>query len=114
MEEIERIQQAVKDRQYKRFDRTVGIGQIAEQFMAGHVKPRQTKYGDIVDVWEQVLPDELTSHCEIVNISGGQLTVKVDSPSYKYELHLCSSEILKELQKECPRARLTKIKFVNA
>lgn len=113
MEEIERIQQAVKDRQYKKFDRTVGLGQAAEQFIVRQVIPRQKKYGDVVELWQQVLPDELLRHCEIVDISGGRLTVKVDSPSYRYELHLCSSEILKELQKECPEARLTKIKLIN-
>ena len=112
MEEIERIQQAVKDRQFKRYDRTVMIGSAAEQFITAQVIPRQKKYGDIIEVWEQILPDELNRHCEIVDVSGGQLKVKVDSPSHRYELHLCSSEILKELQKECPRARLTKIKLI--
>ena len=112
MEEIERIQEAVKGRQIKRYDRFVSLGQAAEQFITGLVRPQQKKYGDVVQIWEQVLPEELCNHCEIVNISGGNLMVKVDSPSYKYELHLCSSEILKELQKECPKARLTKIKLL--
>ncbi len=112
MEEIERIEQAVKGRQRKRNDRFVGIGQIVEQFISKQVAPQQKKYGDIVEVWERVLPDELSRHCEIVDISGGSLSVKVDSPSHKYELHLCSSVILKELQKECPMAKLTKIKLL--
>jgi hypothetical protein len=112
MEEIERIEQAVKGRQRKRYDRFVGIGQVVEQFISKQVAPQQKKYGDIVEVWERVLPDELSRHCEIVDIAGGSLFVKVDSPSHKYELHLCSSVILKELQKECPRARLTKIKLL--
>ena len=112
MEEIERIEKAVKGRQRKRYDRFVSIGQAAEQFIAGQVKPQQKKYGNVVEVWEQVLPEELNRHCEIVGISGGSLSVQVDSPSHKYELHLCSREILKELQKECPKARLTKIKLI--
>jgi hypothetical protein len=40
--------------------------------------------------------------------------VQVDSPSYVYELQLCSSELLNELQQQCPKARLTRIKFVVA
>ena len=112
MEEIERIEQAVKGRQRKRYDRFVGIGQAVEQFISKQVAPQQKKYGDVVDVWEQVLPEELSKHCEIVDISGGNLSVQVDSPSYKYELRLCSPAILKELQKECPRAKLTKIKLL--
>ena len=112
MEEIERIQEAVRGRQRKRYDRFVSIGQVTEQFFAGQVVPQQKKYGNVVEVWEQVLPEELGRHCEIVDISGGNLSVQVDSPAYKYELHLCSREILKELQKECPKARLTKIKLI--
>jgi hypothetical protein len=80
--------------------------------MAGQVSPRQAKYGAVVELWQRILPLELRRHCEITDISGGQLTVRVDSPSYKYELHLCGSEILKELQRQCPKLRLTKIKFV--
>ena len=112
MEEIERIEQAVKGRQRKRYDRFIGIGQAAEQFITGQVLPKQKKYGDVVEVWEQVLPEELSKHCKIVDVSGGSLSVKVDSPSHKYELRLCSPVILKELQKECPRAKLTKIKLL--
>ncbi|MBN2588725.1 MAG: DUF721 domain-containing protein [Sedimentisphaerales bacterium] len=112
MEEIERIEQAVKGRQRKRYDRFVGIGQVVEQFISKQVEPKWKKYGDVVEIWEQVLPEELSKHCEIVDISGGSLSVKVDSPSHKYELRLCSSVIIKELQKECPRARLTKIKLL--
>jgi hypothetical protein len=95
-------------------DRITKIGDAADQFMGEQVSPRQKRYGAVIEVWRQVLPEELCRHCEIINISGGQLTVRIDSPSYKYELHLCSSEILKELQKQCPSARLTKIKLVNA
>jgi len=31
---------------------------------------------------------------------------------YKYELQLCASELLSELQQQCPRAHIKKIKFV--
>ncbi len=112
MEEIERIQEAVRSRQKKRVDNFVNIGQAAEQFFAGQITPQHRKYGDVLEIWEQVLPEELSRHCEIVNISGGNISIKVDSPAYKYELQLCSHEILRELQKECPKARLTKIKLI--
>jgi len=95
-------------------DRMTRIGEAAEQFMGKQVSPKQKRYGAVLEVWKQVMPEELSRHCEIIDISGGQLTVRVDSPSYKYELHLCSSEILKELQRQCPRVRLTKIKLIDA
>ena len=95
-------------------DRITSIGEAAEQFMDERISPRQKRYGAVIEIWRQVLPEELCRHCEIIDISGGQLTVRADSPSYKYELHLCSSEILKELQRQCPRVRLTKIKLIDA
>jgi hypothetical protein len=95
-------------------DTMVCIGEIAQKFLGEQVSPRQAKYGTLIELWQQILPAELSRHCEIADLSGGQLTVKVDSPSYKYELHLCSTELLAELQQQCPRIRLTKIKFVIA
>jgi hypothetical protein len=47
-------------------------------------------------------------------ISPQQARFQADSPSYVYELKLCSSELLEELQWQCPKARLTKIKLVVA
>jgi len=78
------------------------------------ISPRQAVFSEVAETWSQMLPDELARHCEIVDISAGLLKVQVDSPSYMYELQLCSSELLDELRQECPRARLTKIKFVVA
>jgi len=82
--------------------------------MTEQISPRQNRFGVVAELWSRLLPGELRRHCDIVDISGGQLKVQVDSPSYMYELQLCSSELLKELQQQCPRARLTKIKFVVA
>jgi hypothetical protein len=82
--------------------------------MAEQISPRQARFDAVAEVWRQVLPAELCRHCEVTDVSGGQLKVQVDSPSYKYELQLCGSELLGELQRQCPKVRLTKIKFVVA
>ena len=114
MSEGAQIYEAIRQKKTRRPDRTVRIGDIANKFMGEQVCPRQNKYGAVVEIWRRILPLELSQHCEITDLAGGQLTVKADSPSYKYELHLCSSELLKELQVQCPGVRLTKIKFVIA
>jgi hypothetical protein len=108
------LRDAVKGRLVKKFDRTVKVGDVAQMFVTKWVSPRQARFGAIVEVWSQLIPAELSKHCEIVDVDSGKLKVRVDSPSYKYELQLCSSELLKELQKQCPRVRLTEIKFVVA
>ncbi len=115
MDEGEQIlRNAVKGRTVKKFDRTAKVGDVVQKFVTQWVSPRQARFGAVVEVWSQLIPAELCKHCEIVDVSGGQLKIRVDSPSYKYELQLCSSELLKELQQQCPRVRLTEIKFVIA
>ena len=94
--------------------KAASLGQVARQLLDERVSPQQARFSQIVEAWNRLLPAELCGHCEITDISGGQLEVQTDSPSYKYELQLCSSELLEELQRQCPRVRLTKIKFVVA
>jgi predicted nucleic acid-binding Zn ribbon protein len=112
MEEIETIQSTLNYRRSRRRKGIIRLNEAVDQLLGQQISPRQAKYGTVVELWRQILPVELLRHCEITDISGGQLTVRVDSPSYKYELHLCSSEILKELQRQCPKLRITKIKFI--
>ena len=114
MDELEQLQNTLKYRRAKIRNNTIKLCDAAQKFFTEQVSPKQTKYGAVIEVWNQLLPEELCRHCEIVCISGGKLKVKVDSPAYKYELQLCSSELLKELQQQCPKARLTEIKFVFA
>jgi len=112
--EDEQLHNPVEGRRARKSDRTVRLGDAVQQFLAEQVSPRQASFGAVAELWSRLLPAELCRHCEIVDVSGGQLKVRVDSPAYKYELQLCSSELLEELQRQCPKARLTKIKFIVA
>jgi predicted nucleic acid-binding Zn ribbon protein len=114
MDEADQLCNIAEWRRARRPDRTVGLGQAAQQLMDEQISPRQARFGAVLEVWSRLLPAELARHCEIVDISAGQLKVKVDSPAYTYELQLCSSELLREFQQQCPKSRLTKIKFVVA
>ena len=114
MDEIERLQNTLKCRRTRKPYSATGIGQIVQQYLDGQVSPRQAVFSEVAEAWSLMLPEELARRCEIVDISGGLLKVKVDSPSYMYELQLGSPELLAEMQRQCPRARLTKIKFVVA
>ena len=93
-------------------DGAVRLGEVAQQVMTEQISPRQSRFGAVADAWLEVVPHELAEHCEIVDVTGGQLKVQVGSSPYMYELQLCSSELLGELRQRCPRARLKRIKFV--
>jgi hypothetical protein len=110
----EQLRRMVEGRRLQQADCTVRLGHAVEQLMTKQIAPQQSKYGPVAEVWKRLLPEGLGEHCEIVDISAGRLKVKVDSPSYRYELQLCSMELLDELQRQCPKTRLSQIRFVIA
>jgi len=97
---------------WRRKGEAVRLGDVLGKVMTEQISPLQERFGDLADAWSEIVPDELCEHCEIVDARGGELKVCVDSSPYMYELQLCSSELLKELQHQCPQARLKRIKFV--
>lgn len=99
-------------REQRRIDRAVRLGETLQMVMTERIRPLQAKFGELADAWSEVVPKELCEHCKIVDARGGELKVCVDSAVYMYELQLCSSQLLKELQRQCPQARLKRIKFV--
>ena len=111
MDEGEQLRNIIRWRTKRKLNKTTRLGDVVKQLMENRVSPRQARFEAIAEVWSRLLPAEVHSHCEIADISGGQLKVLVDSPSYVYDLRLCSPELLEELQQQCPRARIKKIKF---
>ncbi|MHC4511531.1 MAG: DciA family protein [Planctomycetota bacterium] len=114
MDEDTRLNNAVQWRRTGKACGAVRLDQAVRELVDEQILPRQARFSQVAEAWSQLLPAPLSRHCEIADIAGGQLDVQVDSPSYLYELQLCSSELLEELQRQCPKVRLTKIKFVVA
>lgn len=92
----------------------VRLGDIIKERMDQWISPQQRKFASVVQLWSKLLPDELRQHCRLTDISAGKLWVSVDSPSYMYELQLCSSEIIAELRRCCPQVRIKTIKIALA
>ena len=112
MNEDEQLRSAVNRQKQRRRGKAVRLGEVTRELMENRISPQQARFGSIPEIWNQLLPDELRRHCKIAGIFGGQLKVLVDLPAYKYELQLCSSELLSELQQQCPRAHIKKIQLV--
>lgn len=111
VDEAEQGRSTVRWRAARGVNSTVSLGDVLGKLMKSQVAPRQNRFGLITEAWGQMLPAELFQHCRIVDVSGGRMRVLVDSPSYMYELKLLSHELLKELEQQCPRARIKEIKF---
>jgi predicted nucleic acid-binding Zn ribbon protein len=105
------LKNMVRWRSKRKLNREAQLGAVVRQLIDNKISPQQARFGILEEVWNELLPAELCRHCEITGISGGQLKVLVDSPSYVYELQLCRSELLEAIQMQCPRANIKKIKF---
>lgn len=90
----------------------VKLADSLAEVMETRIAPLQRRFGSVAETWKRLLPAELSAHSRPTAIGSGQLTVQVDSPSYMYHLQICRSDILRELQRQCPHAGIKHIEFV--
>jgi hypothetical protein len=94
-------------------DRTPGrLGPFLEAYVTEQVAPKYRQFSSVEQAWHQVISDELAQHCRCDGVSGGQIKIVVDSPSYMYKLQAMSVELIEKLEHICKRPRIQKIKFV--
>ncbi|GAG41874.1 unnamed protein product [marine sediment metagenome] len=88
------------------------LGKALDSLMENRISPQQAESERITQAWKEVLPYEFQGKCKLVKISAGRLTVVAVSPSYANKLWMCRREIIEELQDQCPRAKIKKIKII--
>jgi hypothetical protein len=111
VDESEQLRKVVKWRAAQQAKTAVRLGDLLSELMQCRVLPQQTRFEMIIEAFNQILPTELCQHCTIVDIFRGRIKVIADSPSYVYELKLLSGELVKEMARQCPKARIKEIKF---
>jgi hypothetical protein len=89
----------------------VKLGDAVREVLENRILPQQARFSSIIDIWQQLVPVELARHCRVVELTAGVLKVLVDSAVYKYELQLCSWQLLDDLRRQCPQARIRKIEL---
>ncbi|MHC4114649.1 MAG: DciA family protein [Planctomycetota bacterium] len=88
------------------------LGDVVREIMNYRILPRQKRFASVAQIWVRLLPEQLQRNCKLIDISAGQLKVQVQSKAYEQELRWCSTELLRQLQEQCPQAKIKKIKFV--
>lgn len=111
MDEDEQLYNTVRWRAKSNSSKAKHLGEVVKQLMENRISPQQARFAKVIELWSCLLPAELRRHCKLADISAGQLKVLVDSSTHLYELQLCSSQLLKEVQLQCPKARIKEIKF---
>ncbi len=88
---------------------------MLEGLMGGRVTSSHERFAALSEAWERLLPPNLAEYCEIKDFtSDGRLKVRVASPAHRYELQLCTSELLTQLKRQCPTARVRRIELAPA
>ena len=67
------------------------------------------KNASVVDIWEEILPAELSSHCKIAGITAGVMVVYAEPGVYMHEIQLLGDAMVRQLQSRCPAAGIKKI-----
>jgi len=95
----------------RRCSGAVRLGEVLREVIDERIGPAQGRFARVAGVWEEILPAELKKHCRIAGLKAGNLSVEVDSPSYMHELRLASEELISELSRRCPAARISEIQL---
>jgi len=111
MDQQQYLHNIVKWKRPKKVKSEVSLSEMLSEIMEKQISPKQGVYDIISQALEQLLPEQLRQHCKIVGIDAGRVKVKADNPSYLHEFRLCSGQLLEELQKICPKARVKKIEL---
>ena len=109
---MEDVQRLVNLAQWKRKqpDRTAKLGDVLNGLVEGRIKPLCARLGPVLEVWEELLPEELARHCHIEELKGAELKVIASSPAYAHELRMCAGQLVAELQRQCSAAKIRTIK----
>jgi hypothetical protein len=85
------------------------LGDTLLELMESQLSPKRAKFGQVAQVWQQLLPAELRANCRIASLQGGRLKILAKSPAHLFELRLCSCALIKELAVRCPQAKIQTI-----
>lgn len=88
----------------------IGIDGIIKKYMKD--MPHRRRGYQAVDVFNELLPTELSAACRIDSVISGVLRVRVLSGPYLFQMKQLCPELLKELKKQCPSAGIKYIKLV--
>lgn len=96
--------------QWRKKERTSPLSKCLD----GYMKTRQRALGKnsaVVDIWQEILPEEINRHCRLAEISKGVLKVEVDPGPYMHEMKLLSGELVDLINANCPRAGIKQIRL---
>jgi hypothetical protein len=90
-------------------ERDLTIGSVVES-MQQQAERQHRKMGDLIEIWSELLPEELIKQTTLVGIRGGVLAVEVETSAIAYELDRRLREGLLAELRRAYRGTLTRVK----
>lgn len=104
------LQTIWQQRQYG--DRVAPLSQPLSLLMKCKLGKRVRQLGRLASVWDELIPEPIREHTALESFRSGVLTVLVDSPAHRFQLHtLLRGGLQQELQKRF-RGPLNRVKLV--
>ncbi len=114
MDPFERAIRCARTRTTARAGSATRLGDTLDVLMGRHLNGGHERFSALTEAWERLLPPDLIDQCEIRDFADGRLRVAVVGSAHRYEMQLRAGELLAQLKKQCPRARLMRIELVPA
>ena len=93
----------------RRQDRECSITNLVESTQKS-ARRTQSRSGAFTEIWERLVPAEISNACRLGEFRGGVITILVESSSAKYQLdNLLRSSLEVELRRDYP-GPLTRVK----
>jgi len=114
MDPLERAIRSARIQRRRPGDSATRLADMLGALMSVVLEPGHERFSVLAEAWEHVLPPEMLEHCKVAGLADGRLTVAVAGSAHRYEMQMRSAELLAELKRRCPAARLKKIELVPA
>ncbi len=93
-------------------DRAMPLSQPIGILMKHTLAKRAKQLGQLSEIWDEVVPEEIAEHTALEGFHRSVLTVMVDSAPHRYQLQtLLAGGLTKEIQSRFPGA-LNKIRLI--
>lgn len=109
-EKISRWQKSVSLKNEHKRKEAKHAGQLVSQILRD-LELKSKRHNSLMEIWEEILPDEFKGSCRAEGMQGSILKVKVVLPAWMYQLSLHSEEFINKLNERRAGSKVRKIKF---
>lgn len=89
------------------------IGDVIGEFLRSREVRQRKRLGDIHEVWNFVVGEEMSKLSNVAGVRNGVLTVEIESPAARHELAvLMKDEILERLKTLAPHLGIASVRYV--